>query len=211
MTLATHHTRKHAINIHTRTHHTNNNNNIQSNIIDNIQYLRRGNRKESQFSSFRFFLFRSFFFHGSKFFVDWIGMFVCLLSQLKSSHKTICRFANEQPSSTHTFKSARMLAYAHTHTCYMFVFVTLNSVWAEMGMMIMMPMSVIHKSYTHIFGLVKMVLTKRMWYSEYVRFQTQRKWLTYLFKAVNSPADDCRQIGYYAANSNSLNGNILHV
>lgn len=131
--------------------------------------MRKGNRKKTcdflRFFSFYFvlfFMFQNFLLIGLE-----CLLFVCLLSQLKS-HETSCRFANEQPfssfssSSSHerTFKSARS---SRIHTLVMFVFVTLNSVWTEMGMTIMMPTSVLclcifytlHNSYTHIFGLVK--------------------------------------------------------
>lgn len=59
-----------------------------------------------------------------------------------------------------------------------------------------MPVHLLHATQIihAYFWARKMVLAN----SEYVRFQVKRKWLTYLFKAVNSPADECGQIGYYA-------------
>lgn len=89
-----------------------------------------GNRKKTcdflRFFSFYFvlfFMFQNFLLIGLE-----CLLFVCLLSQLKS-HKTSCRFANEQPFSSFSSSSSQSIVhtrayvqereeFAYTHTCY---------------------------------------------------------------------------------------------
>lgn len=192
---------------------------------------------EKRIAIFLVSLFISFFrsfvrFHI--FSVDWIGMFVCLLSQLKS-HKTSCRFANEQPFPSSSSQSHNCTHYTHvrerarakpsyTHLLCLFSlrltpfelkwewWLWCQCVCARVSACASYTRRIDH---THISGLVKWF---KQLYSEYVRFQTKRNWLTYLFKAVNSPADGCVEKWIFTANItvlrlllNSLSGNVLHV